>query len=141
MTLLELAHSNTALRLGIDNTIPASLTDNAAKTLAMLDRIKQFLGKPLVLNSGYRCLELNKVIGSKDTSDHVKALACDFVVPGVSTFTVAKKLALAMEELGIGQLIYEHTWIHVGIPTPSKIINRILTVQKWGYSAGITNGA
>jgi hypothetical protein len=40
--------------------------------------------------------------------------------------------------LGIGQLIYEfESWVHVSTRIPDKIINRIITINKRGVSAGI----
>ena len=135
----EFTHSDTALRLGIVNDLPLELVHNAQATAAMMERIREFLGVPLTVTSGYRCLELNKAIKSKDTSDHVHALACDFIVPGVAPLVLAEKLVPQVDKLFIGQLIYEHTWIHVGVPVPEKQNNRILTVQPWGYSTGVTN--
>ena len=141
-TYSEFTRSDTALRLGIVNDLPINLVHNAMTTAAMLERIRTFLVAPMMVSSGFRCYELNKAIGSKDTSDHVKALACDFTLQDMSPFVVAKKLSEVMDELQIGQLIYEHTWIHVGVPIPDKVINRILTVQScWGYSPGITDGS
>jgi zinc D-Ala-D-Ala carboxypeptidase len=34
-------------------------------------------GKPLTINSGFRCLTHNRTVGSKDTSQHPKGMACD----------------------------------------------------------------
>ena len=136
-TYAEFTRSDTALRLGLINDLPLELTHNARATAAMLERIRAFLGRPMAVTSGYRCLELNRAIKSKDTSDHVQALACDFVCPSIPTFVVAKKLAGVTDQLFIGQLIYEHTWIHVGVPMPKNPTNRVLTVQSWGYSTGV----
>lgn len=140
-TYSEFTRSDTAARLGIVNDLPIELVHNAMTTAAMLERIRTFLDAPMMVTSGYRCHDLNKAIGSKDTSDHVKALACDFTVPGTPPFIIARKLAAVMDQLQIGQLIYEHSWIHVGVPMPDKVINRILTVQSWGYSPGVTDGS
>jgi len=135
----EFTHSDTALRLGIVNDLPLELIHNAQATAAMMERIREFLGVPLTVTSGYRCHLLNKTIGSKDTSDHVRALACDFIVPGVSAFSIAKRLDV--DKLQIGQLIYEfESWIHVAVPYPDKVLNRILTVNKDGYSVGVNDG-
>lgn len=137
----EFTRSGTALRKGIVNDLPLELMHNAHATAEMLERIRGFLGVPMAVSSGYRCLALNQAIGSKDTSDHVKALACDFTATGMPTFQVAQRLAEKMDELRIGQLIYEHTWIHVGVPIPERLSNRILTVQSWGYTTGVTDVA
>ncbi len=140
-TYSEFTRSDTASRLGIVNDLPIDLVHNAMTTAAMLERIRTFLGAPMRVSSGYRCHDLNKAIGSKDTSDHVKALACDFTVQDMPPFVIARKLGAVMDQLQIGQLIYEHNWIHVGVPIPDKVINRILTVQSWGYSPGVTDGS
>ena len=135
----EFTHSDTALRLGIVNDLPLELVHNAQATAAMMERIREFLGVPLTVTSGYRCHLLNKTIGSKDTSDHVKALACDFIVPGTPAISIAKRLDV--DKLQIGQLIYEfESWIHVAVPYPDKVLNRVLTVNKNGYSVGVDDG-
>lgn len=135
----EFTRSDTALRRWIDNDLPVELMHNARATAAMLERIRELLGTPLNVSSGYRCLELNRAIGSKDDSDHVKALACDFTVAGTPAFRIARLLESNMDKLQLGQLIYEHTWIHVAVPVPEKALNRVLTVQSWGYSIGVTD--
>ena len=140
-TYAEFTRSDTALRLGLTNDLPCELVHNAKATAAMLERIREFLGHPMAVTSGYRCLELNRAIKSKDTSDHVQALACDFVVPGRPVFEIARLLAANIDKLQIGQLLYEFSWLHVGVPVPEKPNNRILTVQPWGYSIGVCDVA
>jgi hypothetical protein len=140
-TYAEFTRSDTALRLGLTNDLPCELVHNAKATAAMLERIREFLGCPMAVTSGYRCLDLNRAIKSKDTSDHVQALACYFVCPPTPPLLIAQRLAAVVDELQIGQLIYEHTWIHVSVPVPVKPNNRILTVQPWGYSIGVCDVA
>lgn len=124
----------------IDNTLPHELVDTAMNTADMVERIRSMLGnKPIIVSSGYRCLELNRVIGSADTSDHLKALAVDFICPGFGTaYEVAKHLSDKVDSLGIGQLIYEQTWVHCSTRKPSKDVNRILTMRNGKYTVGVT---
>jgi zinc D-Ala-D-Ala carboxypeptidase len=143
-TIEEFTNSDTAARLDIDNNLPIALLDNARATAAMLERIRGHLGSikgkevPIVLTSGYRCPMLNKAIGSTDRSDHIRAQAADFKAPAFATpYEVCKALAPVIDVLGIGQLIYEHTWVHVSTRTPDKVINRIITVAGRDYVAGI----
>ena len=139
-TYAEFTRSDTALRLGVSNDLPIGLVSNAHETTGMLERIREFLGCPMNVTSGYRCLALNKAIGSKDTSDHVQALACDFVCPPTPPLLIAQRLAAVMDELQIGQLILEYNvWVHVGVTKPDKILNRILTINDYGTTVGITN--
>jgi len=143
--LEEFTRSSTAARLGIDNDLPIELTGEAQRTAAMMEAIRAYLSKvkgyPVTVrvSSGYRCLPLNKAIGSKDTSDHVLMCAIDFTAPGFgSPFEVAKELAPVVDSLGIGQLILEYgQWIHVSTKTPKNINNRIITISHSGTVMGI----
>jgi len=143
-SLAEFTQSDTAARLGIDNTLPDELYDNALKTCEMLERIRFHLNAPVIVTSGYRCEALNKAIGSKPGSDHTLALAADIKAPKAgSPSKVAKELAAVIDVLGIGQLILEFPtpagggWCHVSVARPDKAINRIITIDKNGVRAGI----
>lgn len=115
-TLEELTASQTATRKGIVNQ-PGTVELNNLKRLALtLEEVRTLLGHPIKISSGYRCKDLNKAIGSSDTSAHVKGLAADFTCPDFGDpKAVAKKIA----ESGIvfDQLIYEGTWVHIGLST------------------------
>lgn len=78
-SISELTHSTKAHELHIDNT-PFSLTviDNLTNLIEdLLDPIREMWGKPLHVNSGYRCLALNKAVGGKPSSQHLKGEAAD----------------------------------------------------------------
>ena len=138
-SLEEFTASDTAARLGINNDLPDELRENALKTLEMMERIRFHIDAPITITSGYRCEALNKAIGSKPTSDHTLAFACDFKAPKAGTpFQIAASLAPVFKIIGIGQLILEFgTWVHVSTRIPDKIINRIITIDKTGTRAGI----
>ena len=141
----EFTASDTALRLGIDNTLPPELMANARATAMMLERIRAHLiymrGRPvpIILTSGYRCPELNRAIGSTDTSDHRQAMAADCRAPDFGApYEVCTALAPVVSLLNIGQLIYEFgSWIHISTRIPDKAVNRIITINKRGTHAGI----
>ena len=142
--LSEFTDSDTARRKGIDNDLPLDLHANAKATAQMMERIRAHLsaiaGKPvpIIITSGYRSPALNRAIGSSG-EDHPLAMAIDFKAPAFgSALEVAKALAPMVSTLGIGQLIYEFdSWVHVSTRTPSKIINRIITINRSGVHAGI----
>lgn len=144
-TLEECIQSDTASRLGINNQLPDELHDEMRKTCELLERIRlhlsQVAGKiiPVSISSGYRCLALNRAIGSKDTSDHIKGMAADIKAPDFGTpKQVAEALVPVMTKIGIGQMLYEFKdWVHVSTRVPEKAINRILTVTAAGYQIGI----
>jgi uncharacterized protein YcbK (DUF882 family) len=43
----------------------------------ILDPLREKYGKPIIVNSGYRCPKLNKCVGGVSTSQHVKGQAAD----------------------------------------------------------------
>lgn len=138
-TMAEFTASDTAARKGIDNSLPEALLPNALEAAEMMEKIRSVLGgKPIIITSGYRSAVLNAAIGSSNASDHPKACAVDFKCPDFGTpYEVAKHLSTKIDSLGIGQLIYEHTWIHVSTRTQGKIINRVMTLRGAGYEHGI----
>jgi zinc D-Ala-D-Ala carboxypeptidase len=139
-TLEEFTFSETAVRKSIDNSLPDHLLPAARDTAALMERIRDALnGQPITVTSGYRCMTLNRAIGSGDGSDHPDAVAVDFKCPGFGTpYEVCKRLAGLVDELGIGQLIHEYgRWIHVSTRHPAKAINRIITISNNGTQAGI----
>jgi zinc D-Ala-D-Ala carboxypeptidase len=117
-TLQEFIKSQTALRLGIDNT-PGEEHLASAKALFenVVQKVREKFG-PTVINSGYRGPELNKAIGGSATSQHCKGEAADIECPGTPNYDVAKFIE---DELDYDQLILEFYtpgipdsgWVHV----------------------------
>ena len=77
-TLEEFTFSQTAARKGIDNTPHEGILDNLCVLANGMEDVRNLLNAPIHVSSGYRCPELNAILGSKPTSAHVKGLACDF---------------------------------------------------------------
>ena len=77
-TIGELCASTTADARGIKNTPMLQETGNL-KALAdnVLDPLREWYGKPIYVNSGYRCPQLNRMVGGKPTSQHLKGEAAD----------------------------------------------------------------
>lgn len=116
----ELTRSQTATRLGIDNTPPGSAQINLARLAEKLEAIRTACGNRSVqITSGYRSPALNARIGGSRTSAHMEGRAADIVVRGMTPVQVAR----AIERAGIvlDQLIYEGTWVHVGIPRVGEV--------------------
>jgi len=121
-----------------DNTLPPELMSNALRTCYMMENIRSYLAvqalRPIriFVTSGYRSQLVNRAVGSDDSSDHRRADAADFKAPDFGEpFLVATALKSVVDELGIGQLIFEYgRWIHVS-PVPRKNpVNRIISI--WG---------
>lgn len=56
--------------------------------IEILTEIREHYGKPLIINSGYRCATHNKKVGGSPNSQHTKGSAADFIVKGVKTLEV-----------------------------------------------------
>lgn len=111
-TLNEATQSDTATRLGIDNTPSQTVIDTIKKAAVQLEAVRELLDKPIRINSWYRCKQLNRAIGSLDTSAHTQGWAIDFVCPDYGT---PKQICEAIIRSGIeyDQLIQEGTWVHI----------------------------
>lgn len=80
---LKMQHSNTAWKLGIDNSIPGDLLCNLKTLFAHFTSLEQISEKPIHITSGYRCSRLNKAVGGVSNSNHTKCRAFDFAFNGV----------------------------------------------------------
>lgn len=89
----------------------------------VLEPIRDILGVPLKVNSGFRCRELNAVVGGVPTSQHVKGEAADIVPIGLTIEEAFNKLRAA-KGLRYGQLIHEGTWIHVSLGAPWRSLEK-----------------
>ena len=141
-TLKEMIASATGERLGIDNTPRPEHLDKLTLTAELLERVRTLLGCPVIVTSGYRCMQLNIAVGGVTSSDHARGQAADIVAPSFGTpYEVAKRLAPLVSQLGIGQLILEGVrgkqWVHISTRMASKPSNRVITITDAGAQLGI----
>ena len=74
----EILKSKKGEELGIDNTPrDPEIIDNINFTLKKLNNIRTGYGNPIYITSGYRCDELNTLVGGVENSKHKKGLAVD----------------------------------------------------------------
>jgi hypothetical protein len=114
-TIAELCRSNTADKFLIDNKCTK---EQAANMMALvnnvLDPLREAYGKPIRVNSGFRCEKLNKKVGGSKTSDHLHGMAADITAGNPQE---NKRLFYLIQELGLPfkQLIDEKgfSWVHV----------------------------
>jgi hypothetical protein len=116
-TLAELTASETADRLNIDNTPNPSEMANLVRLAVFLEEVKAVLGgKPVMINSAFRCKQVNDAVGSKDTSQHRIGCAADIRVPSMTPDEVVK--AVIASGIGYDQIIREFDrWTHISIPS------------------------
>jgi zinc D-Ala-D-Ala carboxypeptidase len=140
--LIEFEKSMTATRLGIKNKAGSGEIKNLTDLCyGVLEPTRAKFDKPITITSGYRSEELCEAIGSKKTSQHIKAQAVDFEVAGVSNLEVALWIS---NNCDFDQLILEYWndeepnagWIHVSFVEGSNR-KQILTFDGKNYTNGL----
>lgn len=119
-TLQELIRSETAARFRIDNTPPKEVVDNLRELCGrLLEPLRQIVGQPIRINSGYRCPELNTRVRGVKNSQHIIGEAVDIECPAIgnhSLYYLIKRSLLVFD-----QCLYEYGdekdwtkgWIHL----------------------------
>lgn len=134
-SLNELTQSETALRKGLDNTPSDDIVANLQKLVDnVLQPVREFYGKGVKVNSGYRSPEVNASVGGSKTSDHCKGQAADIEIPGVPNAELAQWI---VDNLKFTQVILEFYskgipdsgWVHVSYD-PSNLKCEVLTAAK-----------
>lgn len=136
LSLKEATRSNTARRLGIDNTPDGYATSNM-EVLAnkIFQPLREWVGGPIRVNSFYRSEELNRAIGGSSRSQHCQGRAIDLDdIHGHATN--AEMFEYIKENLNFDQLIWEFgdeenpDWIHVSYVSENQNRNRCLKAYK-----------
>jgi hypothetical protein len=133
-TLEELTHTD---HRQFDNTPNDAEMANLVRLANFLEEVKTVLGgKPVMINSAFRCKQVNDAVGSKDTSQHRIGCAADIRVPGMTPDQVVKAVIAA--GLEYDQIIREFDrWTHISIPNKSedKPRRQALIIDKAGTRA------
>ena len=107
---------------------------NLQRLAELLEQVKVAIGgKPVMVNSAFRCKEVNDAVGSKDTSQHRLGCAADIRVPGMTPDQVVKAIMAA--GLAYDQLIREFDrWTHISITNDpqGKPRGQTLIIDKQG---------
>lgn len=114
-TIKELCKSSTALAKGIDNTPNSEIINNLELLVKyILDPLREKYGKPINVNSGYRCPTLNKILNGSKNSHHMLGLAADITAGSPNKNKILFKLIIDLN-LPFDQVIDEknYRWIHV----------------------------
>lgn len=114
---IEMINSAKAAEFSIDNfPKDAEIIDNIIHTMECLDKIREEYGLPLYISSGYRCPELNKKVGGKETSQHLKGQAADINLGSVEkNRAFFNWLVCNKDNIEFDQLIDEqqYQWVHL----------------------------
>ena len=133
-TLEELTHTD---HREFDNMPDADELANLYRLADFLEQVKVVLGgKPIMINSAFRCAEVNRAVGSSDKSQHRRGCAADIRVPGMTPDEVVT--AIIESGLPFDQVIREFDrWTHVSIPNTEDSAPRsmALIIDKQGTRA------
>jgi hypothetical protein len=123
-----------------DNSPTQEEISNLQRLAQLLEQVKETLGgKPVMINSAFRCKQVNDAVGSKDTSQHRYGCAADLRVPGMTPDAVVRAVIAA--GLPYQQLIREFSdpvkgggWTHISITnTPdAEPRKQVLIIDKLG---------
>lgn len=112
----EMTKSQTAKLYHIDNTPTKEVVENLKKVMYILDIVRVYIGKPILVNSGYRCKKLNEMVGGVQKSMHTKGLAADFRTGEKEDInTMFEFLKKNQKEFKIIELLNYKTFIHIGV--------------------------
>ena len=117
-TLEELIRSNTAERMGIDNVPKDEKVVENLRSLCLevLQPLRDYVGAPVHINSGYRCPELNMTVGGVKNSQHCRGEAADIRI--VSPKQGREWAAWIEDNCRFDQMLLERNksgavWLHV----------------------------
>lgn len=124
----ELLHTNT----GLPNQASPEVLESLHYIIEqVLDPLREAIGTPITITSGYRSPEVNRAIGGSKTSQHMLGEAVDFVCKDM-----AGAFAYIQERLPYDQLIWEFgtdaqpDWIHVSYRADGKNRRQALRASK-----------
>lgn len=140
--LSELTDSQTASRLGLDNSAPKEVFEVAIKVAQKMEEVRALLRHaPIIINSWYRSPEVNAAVGGSRTSQHCKGEAIDFTARRFGTpQEICLHLSKLADHIEFDQLIFEHTWVHISFNfttnrPPRKQVLTLLANKK--YASGV----
>ncbi len=112
----EMTSSQIAKLYHIDNTPNKEIIENLKKVMYILDIVRVHMGKPILVNSGYRCKKLNEMVGGVQNSMHTKGLAADFRTKEKEDINIMFEFLKKNQKIfKIIELLNYKTFIHIGV--------------------------
>jgi hypothetical protein len=99
----------------------------------ILDPLREALGRPVRVTSGFRSQAVNRAVGGASTSQHLRGEAADIKVDGLTTTEVARTIHRL--RLPVDQCIVERGdggWVHVSTRLDGKNRGQYLASPKAG---------
>lgn len=86
--------------------------------VSILDILRNQVGRPVYINSGYRTPTRNKEVGGAKYSYHIRGMAADIRINGMTAKEIANKLNKIVPPDEYGIIVY-NTWVHIDTRTKS----------------------
>ena len=135
-TIAELIYSRSHWKVLWNKTTPEIEQNLTALVAAVLDPLRERYGKPINVNSGFRCKELNRLVKGAVNSQHMSGEAADI---DTGSKTENKKLAKLIVQMGLpfDQLIDEanYAWVHVSYKCRGVNRGQILRMRNGKYTS------
>lgn len=141
--LSEFLRSDAATRKGLSNMPgPAELANIRGPLAGGMERVRNLLGVPVQITSGFRAPAVNAAVGGASSSQHCQGLAADFIAPDFGTpRTIASYLMQRLPDVRFDQLIFEGTWVHISFvndkPRGEVLTAHFVPGQAVSYSRGV----
>ena len=121
-TIDELTWSTTAVMHNINNNPPSFIKENLEKLIEFLNPLRKAWGSPIIITSGYRSLELNKILNGSSTSAHCAGWAVDMVPQNGKIDEFKQFVRNYLKDKEFDQYIDEassnSSWVHLGLYRP-----------------------
>ncbi len=136
LELAELTRSESAKRNGISNMPTPEHVANLKKLADnIFEKIREHFDRPILISSGYRSIDLNKIIKGSKTSQHSTGEAIDIDMDGTDV-TNKEIFDYIKKNLSFDQLIWEFgtdknpDWVHVSYESSGKQRKQVLKAKK-----------
>lgn len=107
----EFFYSSTAAKNGIENEPSFDEKATIVRNINLLvdnvlDPVRDMVNTPIMITSGYRCPQVNRLVGGVDNSQHMSGCAADFHVQGYNHSMMYEVFLYIFNTLEFDQLIY-----------------------------------
>ena len=109
--LSEFFRSSTAAKNGIENEPSIDEMATIVRNINLLvdnvlDPVRDVVNAPIIITSGYRCPQVNRLVGGVDNSQHMSGCAADFHVKGYNHSMMYEVFLYIFNTLEFDQLIF-----------------------------------
>ncbi len=120
-----------------DRNIPSHIyIENLKRLCGWLEMLRERVGGPIIINSGYRSPEVNKAVGGVATRNHLTGCAADIRVAGIEQIIhyaailldISKERQEDFDELLIERSPKGSYWLHFAV-RPSDNRRKVRLIQ------------